>query len=107
MNFLTLQIEKIELDAREKSARGEKLVYTPEVVDALRRYKENLRDARDRLSDRKKQAERALWGYGVGRREGEGGREKEKIMKEIARVYGELSREVREVGRDVDRLRGR
>jgi hypothetical protein len=28
-------------------------------------------------------------------------------MKEIARVYGELIKEVKEVGKDVERLRGR
>ena len=83
------------------------MVYTPEVIEALGRYKENLRDARQRLSDRKRGAERALWGYGVGRRADDGGREKEKVMREIARVYGELGKEVRDVGRDVERLRGK
>ncbi|CAG8953389.1 hypothetical protein HYFRA_00010137 [Hymenoscyphus fraxineus] len=107
INYLTLEVEKVELAAREKAIKGEKLVYNPQVVDALVRYKENLRDARDRMTDRKKQAERVLWGYGIGRREDEGGREKEKVMKEIAKVYGELNKEVRDVGRDVDRLRGK
>jgi len=47
-----------------------------------------------------------LWGYGVGRK-GEGESSKEKVMKEVARVYGELVREIGEVGRDVERLKGR
>jgi len=33
--------------------------------------------------------------------------EKERVMREIARVYGEMVKEVREVGRDVERLKGR
>lgn len=100
-------MENVELNAREKAIKGEKMVYNPQVVEALGRYKENLRDAKDRMMDRKKQAERVLLGYGIGRREEEGGKEKEKVMKEIARVYGELNKEVRDVGRDVERLRGK
>jgi hypothetical protein len=107
INYLTLSVSSLSLSAAEKGAKGTRLVYTPEVIDALGRYKENLRDARERLGERKRGAERILWGYGIGRREEEGGREKEKVMREIARVYGELGREVRDVGRDVDRLRGR
>ena len=36
---------------------------------------------------------------------GEGG--EEKVMREIAKVYGELQRELREVGKDVERLKGK
>jgi hypothetical protein len=107
INYLALEVQKVELDAREKDVKGKKIVYTPETVEALGRYKENLRDARERLNDRKRGAERVLWGYGVGRREEGGGKEKEKVMREIARVYGELEKEIRDVGRDVDRLRGK
>jgi hypothetical protein len=87
--------------------KAKKMIYTPEAVEALGRYKENLRDAKERLNDRKRSAERILWGYGVGRKEDEGGKEKEKVMREIARVYGELRKEIGEVARDVERLRGK
>ncbi|RDL40279.1 Uncharacterized protein BP5553_00258 [Venustampulla echinocandica] len=106
MNSLALEMQKIELDAREKALKGEKMVYTPDVANALGRYMENLRDGRERLKDRKRGAERVLWGYGIGRRQEEGGREKERVMREIARVYGELLKEVEEAGRDVKRLKG-
>lgn len=92
---------------KEKAIRGEKLVYTDQVKDALQEYVRNLRDGRERLRERRNEAERVLWGYGVGRTEEEGGGEKEKVMREIARVYGELVKEVAEVGRDVERLKGR
>lgn len=105
-DLLSAQAAETKLDAGEKKARAEKQVYSEEVRRALANYVRHLRDARERLRERRSAAERALWGYGVGRKEGEG-LEKEKVMKEIARVYGELVKEVAEVGRDVERLRGR
>lgn len=82
-------------------------MYTDQAKDALQEYVRNLKDGTERLRERKKGAERVLWGYGVGRTEEEGGGEKEKVMKEIARVYGELAKEIAEVGRDVEKLRSR
>lgn len=82
-------------------------MYTDEVLNALENYTRELRMGRERGRERKAQAERTLWGYGVGRKEGEGGEEKEKVLRECARVYGELMREIQSVGRDVERLRGR
>ena len=92
---------------KEKAIKGEKMVYTDQVKNALQEYVRSLRDGRERLRERKKGAERVLWGYGVGRTDEEGGLEKEKVMREIARVYGELVKEGAEVRRDVERLKGR
>lgn len=75
-------------------------IYTAEVSNALVNYKEQLRDGRARLRQRQKDAEKELERYGVGR---EG---KEKVMKEIARVYGEMARQIREVRKDMERLKG-
>ncbi|KAL2073124.1 hypothetical protein VTL71DRAFT_10448 [Oculimacula yallundae] len=107
--YLSLRATQLNSETKMKMGKGQKMVYTPEVTGALENYVRELRGGRERGRERKKEAERVLWGYGVGRDrtgEGEGG-EKEKVMREVARVYGELSREVREVGRDVERLRGR
>ena len=83
------------------------MVYTEEVKSALGVYMANLRDGRERLNERRREAERVLWGYGVGRQEEDGRPSgKEKTMKEIARVYGELAKELSEVGKDVERLKG-
>ncbi|KAG9242869.1 hypothetical protein BJ878DRAFT_148064 [Calycina marina] len=103
--LLLLTAKSTVLAVKEKSVRAEKIIYTPEVVAALRNYTEELRDGEERLRGRERDAKRVLWGYGVGREEG--GEGKEKVMREIARVYGELMREVREVARDVERLRGK
>jgi hypothetical protein len=82
------------------------MVYTEEIKGALGSYMNNLKSGRDRLNERRREAERVLWGYGVGRQEDRGMAGKEKMMREIARVYGELVKEVGEVGRDVERLKG-
>ena len=102
--FLSLSAKQAELEIKEKATKAERLVYTTEVADALQNYMRNLRDGQERLKERERDAKRVLWGYGVGRAVG-GGEEKEKIMKEIAKVYGNLVHEVTEVGRDVERLR--
>jgi hypothetical protein len=105
--YLSLSAQQIALEVKEKKVRGERMVYTDEVKGALGSYMDNLRSGRERLSERRREAERVLWGYGVGRQEEDGGTAgKEKMMREIARVYGELAKEVGEVGRDVERLKG-
>lgn len=76
---------------------------------ALGVYAEHLRDGRSRLAQREKEAQRELGRYGVGRREDEDGDRagKEKVMREVARVYGEMGKEVEEVRRDLERLKGK
>ncbi len=88
-----------ELNARVTYLTAMNTIYTPEVSSALANYKEHLRDGRARLRQRQKDAERELERYGVGR---EG---KDKVMKEIARVYAEMGRQIREVRRDLERLK--
>lgn len=105
--LLSISAQSLQYQVKEKAMRGEKMVYTEQVKSALQEYVRNLRDGRERLRERKKEAERVLWGYGVGRTEEEGGAEKEKVMREIARVYEEMITELREVGRDVEKLKGR
>ncbi|PVH83793.1 hypothetical protein DL98DRAFT_569518 [Cadophora sp. DSE1049] len=105
--YLSLKATQVLYEARGKREKGERVVYTDEVRGALENYVRELRGGRERGRERRAQAERVLWGYGIGRKEGEGGEEKEKVLRECARVYGELMREVESVGRDVERLRGR
>lgn len=79
------------------------MVYTEEVTHALENYSRELRVGKERLKERRREAEGKLWGYGIGRDSGD----KEKVLKECARVYGELGRELRGVERDVQKLTGR
>ncbi|OBT69629.1 hypothetical protein VE03_00733 [Pseudogymnoascus sp. 23342-1-I1] len=90
------------LEAEQKRRVGEGLVYGPEAVRALGVYREHLRDGRVRMEGRKGGAERELGRYGQGGKEG-----KERVMREIARVWGEMEGEVEEVRGDIGRLRGR
>jgi hypothetical protein len=104
ITYLSHLLERVRLEADEKRVKGERMVYSEEVRRALGEYVRHLGDGRLRLKERREGAERVLWGYGVGREDGEG---KERVMREVARVYGGLVREVGEVGRDVEKLRGR
>ncbi|KAI9739489.1 MAG: hypothetical protein M1818_005177 [Claussenomyces sp. TS43310] len=102
--------ELLALEVRTKAAEASILLprvrdalYTPEVRGALRVYAEHLRDGRARLNQREKEARRELERYGVGR---DDNRNKDKIMHEVARVYGEMGREVEGVREDLERLKG-
>ncbi|KUJ13198.1 uncharacterized protein LY89DRAFT_737178 [Mollisia scopiformis] len=104
-SYLSLLAQQVALQVREKAVKGERVVYSEEVRGALEVYVRHLRDARERLREKRGDAERVLWGYGVGR--GEEGKEKERVMRSVTDKYAELSRELKDVGRDVERLRGR
>ncbi|EKD12769.1 uncharacterized protein L3040_006922 [Drepanopeziza brunnea f. sp. 'multigermtubi'] len=106
-DFLALRAVQVACEAAEKKAKGERIVYSEEVRHALENYVRELRSGQERGRERMRMAERTLWGYGVGREEGEDGGEKERVLKALARAYGELVRELEEVGRDVERLRGK
>lgn len=101
--YLALSAKKEEAEAKILVGKAEKMVYTEDVKDALGNYMRELRNARERLKERSKVLERELWAYGVGREDDT----KERTMKEIARVYGEMVKESEEVSRDVERLSGR
>ncbi|KAI9643135.1 hypothetical protein NHQ30_008870 [Ciborinia camelliae] len=102
ISHLSLQSRTLSHELQLKYLQGEKIIYDERTVEALQNYMRELRGGRERLKERAKVKERDLWGYGVGREDGG----KEKIMREIARVFAELSIEVDEVKKDVQRLRG-
>ncbi|KAI1007593.1 hypothetical protein K3495_g640 [Podosphaera aphanis] len=101
--LLGLTAQKLELEAKEKYLRCEREVYSAPVKNALSEYMASLQYTGERLVERKKEAQKILLEYGVGRPDNE----KEKIMRTIAKKYAELQTELREVGRDIDRLKGK
>jgi hypothetical protein len=103
ISHLSLSAQTLALELKERYLRGEKIIYDERTIAALGNYMRELKGGRERLKERERGLRRELWGYGVGR-EGDGG--KEKVMREIARVYAELKVEVDDVGRDVEKLRG-
>lgn len=89
-----------ELQSTLRTLRGE--VYSPSAVAALTRYAAHLRDAKTRVRERLRGLEAELGEYGVGV---EGGADKERMMREMARVHREMGREIQDANTDLDRLR--
>jgi hypothetical protein len=91
-------------------------VYTPRAAAALGRYAAHLRDARARAREEIGGLEEELGRYGVvvdrdrdGDSDGTRGRErgneaKERTMREMARVYRDMERQIEEVRADLERL---
>jgi hypothetical protein len=50
--YLSTTAKMVELEIKEKGARGQKTVYTEEVKEALGNYVRSLRDGRERLRER-------------------------------------------------------
>lgn len=81
-------------------------IYTPETIAALTRYKQHLRQTKERLEDQRKMAVEELETYGDVEVPGsardipaDGG-----TLAEIARQYGILAREVESAKMEIARL---
>jgi uncharacterized membrane protein YccC len=96
-----LDAQKGEADAQTAMWNVTNGVYTPEVVTALKNYAAHLHDAGNRTREAIRGMVSELEGYGVGV-EGEEGRER--TMREMARIYREMGRQVEEARGDLDRL---
>jgi len=108
---LELRAAEIALSAAKQEAQAMALlgavgrgVYRPEVVEALGRYAGHLRDGKGRLREEIRGLEGELGRYGVDVVEGEGDGGKERAMREMARVYRDMFRQVEEVRGDLERL---
>ena len=87
--------------------------YTPEARAALRNYAKHLRDSKLRVGEsiRTLRAELAAYGAAAAKggdggegREAAGDRSRERMMREMARVYRDVNRQIEEARRDLDRL---
>ncbi|KAG5659429.1 hypothetical protein KAF25_000631 [Fusarium avenaceum] len=96
-----LQARRHDADASIAATSVRRTVYAPEVIDALKNYGTHLRDARMRSEERVRGLTAELQDYGVGV---EGGESKEKKMREMARVYRDMIRQMDDAGKDLDRL---
>lgn len=99
---VSLQAQRADVDAQTALWTLRREVYTPDAVAALRRYAAHLKDARTRAEERLRGLAAELGEYGVGV---EGGEEKERLMREMARVYRQMGREMQDANVDLDRLR--
>ncbi|KAH6888731.1 hypothetical protein B0T10DRAFT_549154 [Thelonectria olida] len=98
---VSLQAQRHDADAALAAAAVRRDVYNPEAIVALKNYAAHLRDARIRAEERIRGLKAELGEYGVGVHGGEG---KEKMMKEMSRVYREMGRQMEDVKGDLDRL---
>lgn len=101
--YLSLTAQHLELESRSKYIRGNKMVYTDDVKNALSEYQRSLRDSRERLKEKKRDLEKLLAGYGLGEPDGD----KRKIMQSIADKHADLEKEFKEVWRDIEKLKGK
>jgi hypothetical protein len=98
---VALMAQRGEIEAQMAKWNIHKEVYTPEMVTVLKNYNAHLRDVSMQLEDQIQAAKIQLEGYGVGI---PGGENKERTMREMARVFREMSREIGEVNSDLERL---
>ncbi|KAK0667654.1 hypothetical protein QBC41DRAFT_395345 [Cercophora samala] len=95
-----LVAQKQELEVKSAGRAVKREVYPPEAATALGNYSRHLRDARSRLGERIKGLEGELGEY----HQQNGERDKSKKMKEMARVYVDMGRQLEEVRQDLERL---
>lgn len=80
-------------------------VYSPEVREALRNYANHLRDGQRRLAEAARTTRAELVDYGIAIDGEAGDARKERAMREAARAYRDMSRQVEDAQRDLSRLR--
>ncbi|KAM4059283.1 hypothetical protein HRG_007858 [Hirsutella rhossiliensis] len=98
---VSLRAQRTELEATHAAHRVAKELYSPQAVAALRSYANHLKDAKLRTAERVRSLQTELAEYGVGAAGDEG---KEKTMREMARVYHGMRRQIEDVKQDLDRL---
>ncbi|TLS23035.1 uncharacterized protein PpBr36_06127 [Pyricularia pennisetigena] len=114
---LELRAAEVALSARQGEAeakaalyRARRHVYTPEAGEALEAYAAHLRDSKVRVFEACRARRAELAEYGVAEEDGDEGEvemgKKEKTMRDLAKTYRDMGRQINEVKRDLDRLDG-
>jgi hypothetical protein len=98
---MSLRARRLDVDVRAAAAELHAGVYPSEAVAALANYAAHLRDARMRVEEGIKVRTAELAEYGVGV---EGGAQKERMMREMARVHRDMTRQLEDAKRDLERL---
>ncbi|KAL2128077.1 hypothetical protein VTI74DRAFT_9756 [Chaetomium olivicolor] len=99
-----LAAQRQEAEAETALLLAKRETYTPEAAQALTNYANHLRDAKGRLTETIHTLKAELEAYGVGVDDGTG-RGKDKVMREMARVYSDMGRQMEDVRGDLERLR--
>ncbi|KAI6521169.1 hypothetical protein MCOR08_008232 [Pyricularia oryzae] len=112
---LELRAAEVALSARQGEAeakaalyRARRNVYSPEAGEALEAYAAHLRDSKVRVFEACRARRAELAEYGVVEGDDEDGEvemgKKEKAMRDLAKTYRDMGRQINEVKRDLDRL---
>lgn len=110
LSFHSLSVLKLEISAT---------LYTPDTTSALKKYRQHLREVQEQLKHRKTLAVQELKAYGDTEAEDDGGsggteddrrvtrlQNKTGAMRDTARRYGALAKEIEEVKMEIRRLEG-
>ncbi|RMJ10044.1 hypothetical protein CDV36_010337 [Fusarium kuroshium] len=100
---VSLHARRYDAEVAIAASSVRRAVYSPEAIAALKNYGAHLRDAKNRGEERVRGLTAELGEYGVGVEGGEG---KERMMREMSRVYREMGRQMEDVRGDLDRLNG-
>lgn len=95
----TLQAQHTQTNVESALHKGRSEIYTPQAQTALRNYASHVRDAKIRTEERVKGLMAELGEYGVGVDEA-----KERKMREMARVYRDMGRQMDDANGDLERL---
>ncbi|KAL2687572.1 hypothetical protein Neosp_005133 [[Neocosmospora] mangrovei] len=98
---VSLHARRYDAEVAIAASSVRRAVYSPEAIAALKNYGAHLRDAKNRGEERVRGLTAELGEYGVGVEGGEG---KERMMREMSRVYREMGRQMEDVRGDLDRL---
>ncbi|ROV88198.1 hypothetical protein VPNG_10321 [Cytospora leucostoma] len=94
-----------EVDAEMALWNARKDVYNPDVREALKSYANHIRDGQRRLSEAIRTAQAELVEYGIASDGQAGDVRKEHALREAARDYKDMRRQVEEAQADLSRLR--
>ncbi|KAG6024424.1 hypothetical protein E4U19_003699 [Claviceps sp. Clav32 group G5] len=97
-------VQLTEAGAKVALITTSKDMYSPETISALANYSSHLKDAQMRAAERVRGLQEELADYGVGDKSE---RDKEKTMREMARIHREMESQMEDVKKDLARLQQR
>lgn len=107
-HVVALEAQREDVAAQNVRAKAQETVYAPEAVRALQAYAHHLHDAKTRAEEGVRALTTELAAYGAcveGIEVGGGDSSKEKKMREVARVYKDMGKQIEEVRTDLERLK--
>ncbi|CAN8103879.1 unnamed protein product [Discula destructiva] len=104
---VALEAQRGAIDAESALWMARRDLYSPEVREALQNYADHVKDGQRRLKEAVRMAKMELGEYGVEPEDDgtSGDVIKERRLREVARAYRDVRRQIDEAQRDLERLR--